>query len=56
MADIRSFEQGLYTYMDNNAEDVLTAIRTTGKLAPETEERLKAVLDAYVQAFLNEKA
>lgn len=56
VADIRSFEQGLYTYMDNNAEDVLTTIRTTGKLAPETEERLKAALDAYVQAFLNEKA
>lgn len=56
VADIRSFEQGLYTYMDNNAEDVLTAIHTTGKLAPETEERLKAALDAYVQAFLNEKA
>ncbi len=56
VADIRDFEQGLYTYMDNNAEDVLQAIRTTGKLAPETEERLKAALDAYVQAFLNEKA
>ena len=42
--------------MDNNAEDVLQAISTTGKLAPETEELLKAALDAYVQAFLNEKA
>ena len=54
--DIREFEQGLYEYMDASGMDVLEAIRTTGKLAPETEERMKELLDAYVGAFLKNKA
>jgi len=54
--DIREFEEGLYEYMDANGMDVLEAIRTTGKLAPETEERMKELLGAYVGAFLKNKA
>jgi F-type H+-transporting ATPase subunit alpha len=49
---IAEFEQGLYTYMDNNAYDVLAAIRETGKLESETEEQLKTALNAYVAEFL----
>ena len=55
VADIREFEDGLYEYMDAHGADVLEAIRTTGKLAPETEARLKEALGAYVEAFLKTK-
>jgi len=56
VSDIREFEAGLYDYMDNTGLEVLEAIRTTGKLAPETEAKLKELLGAYVEAFLKEKA
>ena len=55
VADIREFEDGLYEYMDAHGADVLDAIRTTGKMAPETEARLKEALGAYVEAFLKTK-
>ena len=35
--------------------DVLDAIRTTGQLSKETEEALKAALDAYTRDFLKGK-
>ena len=54
--DIREFEAGLYDYMDKTGLDVLEAIRTTGKLAPETETRLKELLSAYLQEFLKNNA
>ena len=52
VADIPAFEQGLYEHMDAHGMDVLEAIRSTGKLEPETEARLKEELSAYVEAFL----
>ena len=50
--DVHSYETGLYTYLDSSTLDVLQAIRETGKLAPETEEKLKKALSAYTQSFL----
>ena len=41
---IPEFERRLREYMDTRYEDVLTAIRTTGKLEPAAEERLKSAL------------
>ena len=41
---ISEFERRLQEFMDTRYEDVLAAIRTTGKLEPATEDRLKAAL------------
>ena len=48
---IPEFEQRLREHMDNQHMDVLTAIRTSGKLEPETEEGLKAALDVLLGEF-----
>ena len=50
-AKIPEFEKGLYGYMDEHGFDVLTAIRDTGKLEPETEEQLKSCISKYVEIF-----
>ncbi len=41
---IEEFERRLQELMDTRYEDVLTAIRTTGKLEADTEEKLKAAI------------
>ena len=41
---ISEFEKRLSEYLDTRYEDVLTAIRTTGKLEDTTEGRLKEAL------------
>ena len=48
-------ESGLYTYLDTDAAgvEVMQEIRTTGKLEQETEQKLRSVLDAYTENFLN---
>ena len=48
---IPEFERQLNTHMDTRHEDVLTAIRVSGKLEPETEEGLKAALDELLVQF-----
>ena len=48
---IAEFELRLREYMDNNHMDVLSAIRTTGKLEQETEDALKAALEALLKEF-----
>ena len=48
---IPEFEQRLEEHMDINHSDVLTAIRTTGKLETETENSLKTALDELVAQF-----
>ncbi|MBQ6852447.1 MAG: F0F1 ATP synthase subunit alpha [Oscillospiraceae bacterium] len=48
---IPEFELRLREFMDNQHMDVLTAIRTTGKLEPDTEAELKAALDALLGEF-----
>lgn len=53
---ISSYERALYRYLDENAEavDVMEQIRTTGDLKADTEEKLKAVLEAFTAKFQKE--
>ena len=48
---IPEFEQRLEEHMENLHSDVLEAIRSTGKLEPETEEALKKALEELVAQF-----
>ncbi len=49
---IPEFETRLFEYMDNNCASVLEAIRTTGKLEPETEEGIKTALNELLPEFV----
>ena len=53
--DVNIYESGLYTYLDTDAAgvEVMQEIRSTGKLEQETEQKLRSVLDAYTENFLN---
>ena len=53
--DVNVYESGLYTYLDTDAAgvDVMQLIRSTGKLEPGTEEKLRKVLEDYTENFLN---
>ena len=53
--DVSAYESGLYTYLDADAAgiEVMQLISSTGKLEPETEEKLRQVLEAYTENFLN---
>lgn len=53
--DVNAYEAGLYTYLDADAAglEVMQLISTTGNLEPETEEKLRHVLEAYTENFLN---
>ena len=53
--DVNAYETGLYTYLDTDASglEVMQLISSTGKLEPETEEKLRQVLEAYTENFLN---
>ena len=50
---VHTYETGLYAYLDTDAQgaEVMRTIRETGKLEEETEQQLKAVLDAFSQVF-----
>ena len=48
---IPAFETRLFEFMDNNHSEILTAIRTTGKLEKDTEEALKAALNELLVEF-----
>ena len=48
---IPEFQERLFAFMDNNHSEVLTAIRTTGKLEKDTEEGLKAALNELLVEF-----
>ena len=54
--DVKEYEKGLYEYMDAHGAQVLSAIRTTGKLEEDTEKALAAALDDYTRQFLNTRA
>ena len=53
--DVSEYESGLYTYLDADAAglEVMQLISSTGKLEQETEEKLRHVLEAYTENFLN---
>ena len=50
---IPEFEKRLEEHMDNLYPQVLEAIRSSGKLEPDTEETLKKALDELVAQFTN---
>ena len=58
VADIKEYEAGLNAYLDNDADGkaALSAIRDTGKLESDTEEKLKSALNAYTSDFIKNKA
>ena len=49
---IGEFQARLQEFLENRHSDVLTAIRTTGKLESDTEEALKAALNDLLAEFL----
>ena len=53
--DVNAYESGLYTYLDTDAAglEAMQLISSTGKLELETEEKLRQVLEAYTENFLN---
>ena len=53
--DVAEYEESLYQRLAAQHGDVLSAIRDTGLLAPETEEKLKAALDSFTKDFLKTK-
>ncbi len=48
---VPEFERRLEEHMNNLHADVLEAIRSTGKLEPETEEKLKTAIEELVAQF-----
>ena len=56
-ADVKAYEAGLYTYLDTDADGAaaMQAIRSTGKLEADTEEKLRSALEQYTQNFLDAK-
>ena len=48
---IPEFEQRLYEFMDSRNDDVLSSIRSTGKLEPDTEKALQAALNDLLKEF-----
>ena len=53
--DVRSYEAGLYTWIDSDAQGAaaMQEIRSTGALSAETEEKLKSALEQYTKNFVN---
>jgi F-type H+-transporting ATPase subunit alpha len=51
VADIGRFEAELLRLMRGKHKDVLDAIRTTKQLAPDTEAKLKSILDEFAKSF-----
>lgn len=55
LEDIVEFEEGLYSYLDNSAFEVMDTICASGVLDSETEEKLKSAITEYTQSFLETK-
>ena len=53
--DVAEYEENLYQRMAAQHGDVLDAIRETGLLSPETEEKMKAALEGFTKDFLKTK-
>jgi F-type H+/Na+-transporting ATPase subunit alpha len=49
--DLVRYEQEMLSYMRSQQPEVLAAIRDTGQLSEETEEKLRAALDAFANVF-----
>ena len=51
VSDVNRFERELLTVMRNDNKEVLDAIRTSKQLAPDTEQKLKAILEKFSKRF-----
>ena len=53
--DVRTYEAGLYTWIDSDAQGAaaMQEIRSTGALSAEIEEKLKGALEQYTENFVN---
>ncbi len=49
--DIQRYEAGLLRELHGSGSSILDAIRTDKQIKPETEEKLKALLEAYTKIF-----
>jgi F-type H+-transporting ATPase subunit alpha len=48
---VGEFEREFLTIMRNENKDVLDAIRTSKQLAPDTEAKLKVILEKFAKNF-----
>ncbi len=57
VSDIHAYEKGLFSYLDTDAAgvEIVQDLRTRDKFDQEAEEKLKAVISAYTQQFLDSK-
>ncbi|MBQ9503617.1 MAG: F0F1 ATP synthase subunit alpha [Lachnospiraceae bacterium] len=55
--DIAEYEEGLFRHLDQAPDGIaaMKAIRETGKLEADTEEKLKTVLNEYTEQFVKKK-
>jgi len=51
LADVSRFEEELLRLMRGRYKDVLDGIRTQKQITPETEEKLKGILEEFVKSF-----
>ncbi len=51
VSDVSRFEEELLRLMRSRHKDVLDAIRTEKQITPDTEAKLKAILDEFVKSF-----
>ena len=49
--DVSKYEQGLLRELRGRGAEILNAVRTDKQIKPETEEKLKALLDSYGKLF-----
>ena len=55
--DIAEYEAGLFDYLDSDPDGIaaMKAIRETGALSEETENKLKSALSVYTEQFIKKK-
>ncbi|MDD2189272.1 MAG: F0F1 ATP synthase subunit alpha [Eubacteriales bacterium] len=51
--NIKKFEKDFYDYMDTHYPEIGKEIKTTGKLEPEVEEKLKAAITEFKKSYSN---
>jgi F-type H+-transporting ATPase subunit alpha len=51
ITDVSRFEEELLRLMRSRYKDTLDAIRTQKQITPETEEKLKSIMDEFVKSF-----
>ena len=51
IADVRRFEEKLLEHARADAADLMNEINSTGQLSEESEEKMKALLDAFARTF-----